>query len=324
MKRLTEYLVAGAAIVIIIAGLHQISSIVNVILISLLLAFMIVPFTEWLIKKRVPRWLSIVLTFVLFFVGGLLLTAAIGVSLTKLVNTLPDYGPRLDQIMVSVTKFFASIGIDISNFISVSNLNPQRILNLATGFLSGIVSFAGNAFFVVLLVVILLVELLGIKAGIAKGKHSENVVLSRFEDISRDIKKYISLAAVSGIINAGANMIFLWILGVDFLILWGTITFLFSFIPVIGFIFSVILPMVYVLLVFGWQKALILWLGFVVINSLVENIVKPLIMKSGLKISMLEVTLSFIFWAWAFGIVGGIVSIPLTMAIKKIATRYCE
>jgi AI-2 transport protein TqsA len=319
MNRLTEYLVAGAAIVIIIGGLHQISSLVSVLLLSLLIAFMIVPFTEWLIRKHVPRWLSIILTFLVFFIGGILLSAAIGVSIIKLVNTLPAFGPRVKEITDWVTKFFTSIGIDISKIISVSNLNPDKVMNLATGFLSEVVGLAGHSLFVIILVVFILIELLGIKAGLVAGKHSKNIFLLRFNEISRDIKRYISLAALTGIINAAANVILLWILGVDFLVLWGAITFMFTFIPFIGFIVYVSLPLIYILLAFGWQKALIMWVGFVAINSIVEGVLKPIIMKGGLKISMLEVTLSFIFWAWAFGIVGGIVSIPLTMAIKKIA-----
>jgi predicted PurR-regulated permease PerM len=111
-------------------------------------------------------------------------------------------------------------------------------------------------------------------------------------------------------------------MGVDFALLWGVIAFLFSYIPTIGFWFALIPPTLMALLQFGWQEALIVLIGYVIINTLVDNVISPKIMGSDLNISTLVVFLSLIVWGWILGGVGAILAVPLTLMVMFILASF--
>ena len=108
------------------------------------------------------------------------------------------------------------------------------------------------------------------------------------------------------------------VIGVDFAILWGFLAFLFSFIPNIGFILSVIPPAVLALIQFGWVQCVIVVVLYVLINTVVDNVVKPRYLGKEFNMSILVVFLSLLFWGWLLGAIGAILGVPLTMIGKRM------
>ncbi|HNS17888.1 MAG TPA: AI-2E family transporter [Bacteroidales bacterium] len=318
MDRLNKYLIAGASCVILAAGLHQIASLVNPFLLSLLLAFAILPLTNWMIRIKIPKYGAVALTFILVLVVGTLVSILVGNSIVRFINDLPAYEVKVRALYSTVNEWFVSMGIDTSKLWSWGIFDPARILTLASSTLSRIASMLSGFFFISILVVVFLFEFLVLNKKMAGGALRNHLVLSRFGPFSNDITKYLSVTALSGFISSLADLILLWILGIEYAILWAVLAWFLSFIPTIGFIISMIPPALLALILFGWQKALILIAGYVIINTISDNVVRPLFMKEGLKISFLELFISLIFWTFLLGIIGGIVSVPLTMAVKEV------
>jgi len=71
------------------------------------------------------------------------------------------------------------------------------------------------------------------------------------------------------------------------------------------------------LLQYGIGKALIVLVGFIVINGGV-GFLQPKMMGQGLNLSVLIVTVSLFFWGWVLGPMGAILAIPLTMIVKEV------
>jgi AI-2 transport protein TqsA len=61
--------------------------------------------------------------------------------------------------------------------------------------------------------------------------------------------------------------------------------------------------------------ALMVALGYVVVNVLIGNILEPRLMGRELGISSVVVLLSLLFWGWVLGPIGLFLSVPLTMAL---------
>ena len=57
--------------------------------------------------------------------------------------------------------------------------------------------------------------------------------------------------------------------------------------------------------------------GFIVINAIVENVVKPKVMGEELNLSLFIIFLSLIVWTWILGAIGAILAIPLTISAMK-------
>ena len=55
---------------------------------------------------------------------------------------------------------------------------------------------------------------------------------------------------------------------------------------------------------------------YLVINTLVGNILEPKIMGSGIGLSPLVIWVTMAFWGWVLGPVGMLLSVPLTMTLK--------
>jgi len=120
-------------------------------------------------------------------------------------------------------------------------------------------------------------------------------------------------------INLSAGiLIALWmyILGVQFPILWGFIAFLLHYIPNIGAIISAIPASLLALVQIGMSKALLVILGNLIVGFIIGNVIEPRLMGRKLGLSTLVVFLSLIFWGNLLGLVGAIICIPLTMTLK--------
>jgi predicted PurR-regulated permease PerM len=66
----------------------------------------------------------------------------------------------------------------------------------------------------------------------------------------------------------------------------------------------------------GLGPALLIALGYLVVNTILGNIVEPALMGRAVGLSTLVVFVSLVFWGWVWGPVGMLLSVPLTMIVK--------
>jgi hypothetical protein len=105
-------------------------------------------------------------------------------------------------------------------------------------------------------------------------------------------------------------------LGVDFPFLWGLLAFFLNFVPNIGSVMASLPPILMALIQHGPGRALLVMLGYVVINMVIGNMLEPRLMGRRLGLSTLVVFLSLLFWGWVWGPIGMLLSVPLTVVLK--------
>ncbi len=316
MNQTRNPLITAAAAVIIIAGLHMAAPLVNIILLAFLLAMSLTPLMEYAIKKGVKPALAVTLTVTVVVVGGLALSAIVGSSISRMIDILPTYQPRLAEIRESLVSFLNSLGIDAQRAVASANLEPERVIGIAGSLLSAALGLMSTSLVVLLVVVFILIEASGTIAAIHRGEHA-HAIMFRYLVYGKEVRKYVSIVSLTGLIVAVGNTILLLILGVDFAVLWGVFSFFMNFIPNLGFLFSVIPPAGLALLVLGWEKALIVVVGFFIINSISENVIKTRFMAKGLDVSLLLVIISLLVWTWTLGAMGTILGVPLTLVLYR-------
>ncbi len=313
------YPVGGASLVIVVAGLRLAAPIVNLALISSLLAFSISPIQNWLIRRKFPKGLAVTATVLLILVGGSALVFILAMSLTRLIQKLPDYQARLTGLWNAVTAFFIKRGIDLTSLLSLKEFGPSRAVAVAGKVLDAVLQGLSNSLFIVIIMVFVLIELASLQHRNFKSKWGRTGFQDRVNQVVGDVGKYISITSRIGLINAVANFLWLIVLGIDSALAWAVLSFFFSFIPNIGIVMAIIPPAVIALLEFGWVRALLVVAGYEVLHFISENVIKPRTMKAHLDLSPLVTILSVIFWSWVLGAPGTIVAIPLTITLQKLA-----
>jgi AI-2 transport protein TqsA len=318
MKPIVQYLVGAAAVVIIIAGLKLGAGLINQILLAFLLTMCITPLPEWLIKKGVPKGISILISMVVIIVGGFLITAMLASSVSNMIESIPVYQERLTAIYNDMQEFAAANNLNITDLIHKVNIGPDKVIAFTGKLLTGLTGVLSSSFIIAMLVAFLIIELITYSTDIKKGKRTEALHLKWLTGMGGDLRKYVNITALTGVITGVMNFIFLLIMGVDFAFLWAFLSFLMNFIPNIGFIISVIPPALIALLMLGGWQAVGVFIGFWLINAIVENVIRPIFMKESLNISLVTTFLSLLVWGWILGMTGAVIGVPLTMVVMKL------
>ena len=307
----------AAYLVIIAAGIKLAAPVLNVVFLALLIGTSVLPLLIWLMKKGVPKSLALLITILSLFIIITLIASVVSAAVIGLADKLPQYQDKLISLKEDFITLFSGLGINISDMLSLQEFDSQNIINLVKDFISGIISTFSNFALIILLIIFLLLDVADMHYNIIKGKKEITPAMAKRMELRQEIHKYNSISAFTGMLTAIGNLILLLIIGVDFPFLWAFLSFLFSFIPSIGFILSVIPPAFIAMLESGPTSALIVLVGFIVINGIVENVIRPKFMGKELNLSLTLIFLSLIFWTWILGAMGAILAIPLTIAVLK-------
>jgi AI-2 transport protein TqsA len=73
---------------------------------------------------------------------------------------------------------------------------------------------------------------------------------------------------------------------------------------------------------YGLQTALIVLVGYILINGGIQNFVQPRIMGQRLKISPVVVFVGLLIWGYLLGGVGAILAVPMTMLVLILMENF--
>jgi AI-2 transport protein TqsA len=305
-----------SAIVISLAGVKVAAAIVVPFLLSLFVAIICNPAINFLEEWRIPRTLAIITVIVLIFSLFVILGGIIGSSVNDFREALPTYEAQLSNQMAWIITWMEEQNISISMNEVKAYFDPSKVMALVTSTLTGFSSVLGNAFLLLLTVVFMLLE----GPGFAKKMH---VAFSGSAGTEKGLDHFLKIVnrymAIKTIISLATGLIigfFLWLLGVDFFVLWALLAFLLNYIPNIGSIIAAIPAVILTFLQLGIGYAALVVGLFVGVNMVMGNVIEPRFMGRSLGLSTLVVFLSLIFWGWLLGMVGMLLSVPLTMIFK--------
>jgi len=130
------------------------------------------------------------------------------------------------------------------------------------------------------------------------------------------VQRYMAIKTWMSLMTGCVVALWLYIIGVDYPLLWGLLAFLLNYVPNIGSIIAAVPAVLLALIQLGGGSAILAGAGYLVVNMAIGNFLEPRVMGKGLGLSTLVVFISLVFWGWVFGPVGMLLSVPLTMTIK--------
>lgn len=311
-------LVAIAAFIIIVAGLKAASELLSPVLLSLFIVLVTAPMVQWLRAKRVPSWLANLLVILGVVAAGMLLILFLAASVAQLTASIPEYRSLLDAQFDQFEAWINARGIESSDLFNLEVFQPSRLIQIVVAFLTGLIGTLGNAGLTLFIFIYMLVGSSSFSQKLNRGLGKNHPVLDRMRAFGRSVSLYLLIKGWLGAMTAIGQTILLWIIGVDFAVLWGVMSFLFNFIPNVGYIIALVPPLVLALLESGIGAAVAVFIGYALINNFFDMVVGPRYLGQGLDLSTLVTFLAVIFWTWVLGPIGAFLALPLTVMFKTI------
>lgn len=305
-----------AALVIILAGVKTASGLIIPFLLSLFVAIICNPIIKKAEQYKVPKAIAVIFVIAIFVGIGFSLAGLIGKSLNELSLVMPQYKAQLTAEFALLVDKLAVYNIFLSSSLLIEYLDPSAAMGFAADMLSGFGNIMANVFLIILTVVFMLFEASSIPAKLHLALKDPQMKMQKVDKFLSAVNQYLAIKTVVSLATGVVVSTMLWAFGLDFYILWGVLAFLFNFIPNIGSIIAAVPAVLLALLQLSPLSALFIGVGYMIINTIMGNMVEPRYLGKGLGLSTLVVFLSLIFWGWLLGTAGMLLSVPLTMIIK--------
>lgn len=309
-------LISVAALVIIIAGVSLAQSVVVLFLVSFFLALLGTPPLLWLKKKHIPSGLAVLSVMVLMILILLLISAQIGSSFSGFIDQLPLFQSSIREQVLELSAYLRSRGFSGTQKLLLDYVNPELLLKLTANLLSGLSAVLSDLVLILLTVTFILLEVSSFPIKLRAVLGDPKQKFPKFTEFINDMKRYMVIKTLISLTTGVLITFWLYILGVDYPILWGFLAFLLNYIPNIGSIIAAIPAMILAFIQFGIGSAVLVTIGYIVVNLIIGNVIEPRLMGRKFGLSTLVVFLSLVFWGALLGLVGAILSVPLTMTLK--------
>lgn len=196
--------------------------------------------------------------------------------------------------------------------------DPDRILGVfgQIDLVSRFTSLASKAFFALIIMIFVLAESGRYAHKFQDVLKAKGPDLTRFQNISRDIQKYLAIKTAVSALTGVLAMIACYVFRIDFPLLWGLVAFLFNYVPAIGSIVAGIPPVLLALILHGFWPATGVLVCYLAINITIGNFLEPMLLGDRFGISTVIVILSVLVWGFIWGPVGMLLAVPLTMLVK--------
>jgi predicted PurR-regulated permease PerM len=148
------------------------------------------------------------------------------------------------------------------------------------------------------------------------GLNRLNLMTQALDDATKRVSRYLLLQFT---VNAAFGLLCgtgLYLIGVPYAALWGTVAALLRIVPYVGSVVAGLLPLLLSLAVFdSWKPPVLVFVLFATLELVTANLLEPWLYGSHTGISSLALLLTTVFWTTLWGPAGLILSTPLTVCV---------
>lgn len=311
---------------------------------SFILAFVLTPVVRWLEKYGIGRITAVGLIVTLLTLATFFLGAQLASQLNHLVAELPQHRQEIETKLASFrTGSNSTVGqiIDISNEMlgkmvvtdPAHESNDVQKVTMVEGnsampwvtslpsIILPIVEPIASAVIVIVLVVFMLISREDLRNRFLAifGNSQLTNVTKIVDETSSRLSNYL-LGLV--VVNFGLAVCFgiaLFLLGVPYAAVWGAVTFVFRFVPVLGSFISMLLPLsVSMLFLPGWVVPISVVAIYLTLELITCNLVEPLLFGKSVGMNPFALLIAIMFWTWAWGPFGLLMATPLSLMLATL------
>lgn len=324
---LSIFKVVLVALGLIVAWLIQ--DILVYCFIALLLAGVIYPFTNWGLRYKIPKLVSVLIIYTA-------LTGIMVLIVTLLVPALINQGQALIDVYGASLGSWAK-GLRESEALAKIGFTGINLQSGLAGIQSQIQSLVGNVFTVIAdifggiagFVVVLVLALYVVIEDSAIKKVFHRWVPMEYQEFATRLawllmerlgawmRGQLLLCLIIGILY----LIAFGALGVPYALLLAVLGGIFEFVPYIGPILSAI-PAALIAFTVSPKLGLLTIGALIIVQQLENNLIVPKVMQRTVGLNPIVSILAFLIGAKLFGVVGAIVSIPVALATEVVIAEW--
>ncbi len=301
------------------------------IFIAVMSIYVLVGASAWLgrlpVIGRAPEWTRRLIVLAGFLAGVLLLLWVVLSTGTQLAERAPVYQKNLRILLDHVA---ATIGLghvpdwDVLSSRLYAAIDLQALAVAALGSVS---AFLGVTVMVVIYAMFLMGERGGFARKIATALPGRSAAQTHaiVRDINQSIGDYLAVKTLISIILGVLSYIALAIVGVDFALFWAVMIGLLHFIPYVGSMLGIVLPVLLTMAQFGsLSTTLIVTALLAATQAFVGNLLEPKMVGHKVNMSPFVVVVALAFWSSIWGIPGAILAIPLTSIMAIVFGSFAH
>ena len=304
-------LLPAAALVVFIAGLRAADTILIPFMVAVFVTVLSLPILFWLQKLGLPRPIAVFITIT----GAAAVLAGAGflvtMGLVEFADRMPRYRADLDREVQQIVTWLDQRGFVVK---TTDILDPDTAVKLVQKSTAAVAGIVQDTILVLLITVFMLFEAAYFPAKL-RATMGDRLVRD-VARVTQEVQRYLGIKTIMSASVGLAAGIWVAFCDVDYPIFWGLVAFIMHFIPNIGAFLASIPPVILAVFENGTGTALVVALGYTVINMVLGNLVEPALMGRRFGLSTLVVFLSLIFWGWVWGPIGMLLSVPLTIIVK--------
>ena len=274
------------------------------------------------INEKIPNIVLNIFGFAFIFLIIGAIVKILSINIQQLSTKLPLYQNNITQITEIINSTF---NIDIIN-LTKKFLGEFEYTKLLSNLFSSLTDIFGDAFLIIIYTLFLLLEepffSKKIKAIYTNTDNQKEVNLV-LRQLDKSIGRYLSLKTLISFLTGLFSYFALLFIGLDAPLFWAFLIFLMNYIPTIGSMIATLFPAIFAMLQFGELMPGIWTLALVgIIQLIIGNYVDPRLTGNTLNVSPLVVILGLMFWGAIWGIIGMILSVPISVAMIIIFAEF--
>jgi len=240
-------------------------------------------------------------------------------SFRQLLGSLNSYDHAILAELDGLSQRFS---LDASSLEAVSDTLFQIIGDAAGSFLSKLLALAITGLAILVALVFIMLESSSYPGRLRRGLGENSLLVTRMGLFQRSVYCYVLSRIKLNLLTGVGVTVMLLIFRVDFALLWGVLAFLLSFVPYVGLVLAAIPAVLLATAESGLSIGVIVALGYLIINQIIEQVAAPKIIGDDIAISPALMFVALMLWAWMFGTLGALLAGPMTAMMIVIMASF--
>lgn len=298
---------------------------------ALVIAIALVPFLEWMERRRVPPAIAALVAVIAFLLVANMALVLIVVPAADWFRLLPQRLPKIQENLAPLIDFYSQLQRFVDETVQMLATGPVAAAQTAAvdaprSLLQFAATSAPSAIiqmvFALLIIYFFLASWTGLRRRTinSRGSFDGAMAIARvIQNVVDATSAYVLTIATINLCLGLAVALALWLIGMPSPLMWGGIVALLNFVPYFGPMLAAALLALGGLMVFDdvWWALLpaATQVGFHLVEA---NVITPTVLGRRLTMNPLLILVSLTFWGWVWGTPGALLGVPLLIIIQTV------